>query len=51
MITCERLLDIDDHHTPAVERAARIARQASIPVTVDVDALLRTPVNDTLRDR
>jgi len=34
-----RLLHIDGHDTPAVERAARIARQASIPVTVDVDTV------------
>lgn len=38
-ITCARLLHIDGHDTPAVERAARIARQASIPVTVDVDTI------------
>jgi len=34
-----RLLHIDGHDTPAVERAARIARSASIPVTVDVDTV------------
>ncbi len=34
-----RLLHIDGHDTPAVEKAARIARSASIPVTVDVDTL------------
>jgi sulfofructose kinase len=38
-IRCARLLHIDGHDTPAVERAARIARQASIPVTVDVDTI------------
>ncbi len=38
-ITCARLLHIDAHDTPAVERAARIARQHSIPVTVDVDTV------------
>ena len=38
-ITCGRLLHIDGHDTPAIERAARIARDASIPVTVDVDTL------------
>lgn len=38
-ITCARLLHIDAHDTPAVERAARIARQHSIPVTVDVDTI------------
>jgi sugar/nucleoside kinase (ribokinase family) len=39
LITCARLLHIDGHDTPAVERAARIARQAGIPVTVDVDTI------------
>jgi sulfofructose kinase len=39
MITAGRLLHIDGHDTPAVERAARIARQAGMPVTVDVDTL------------
>ncbi len=38
-ITCARLLHIDAHDTPAVESAARIARQHSIPVTVDVDTI------------
>ena len=38
-ITCARLLHIDGHDTPAVERAARIAREHGIPVTVDVDTL------------
>ncbi|MGH9720869.1 MAG: carbohydrate kinase family protein, partial [Bryobacteraceae bacterium] len=38
-ITCARLLHIDGHDTPAVEHAARIARQAGIPVTVDVDTI------------
>jgi sulfofructose kinase len=38
-ITCARLLHIDGHDTPAVEHAARIAREASIPVTVDVDTI------------
>jgi sulfofructose kinase len=32
-----RLLHIDGHDTPAVERAAVLARQHGIPVTVDVD--------------
>jgi sugar/nucleoside kinase (ribokinase family) len=41
MITGARLLHIDGHDTPAVEAAARIAREASIPVTVDVDTLYR----------
>lgn len=39
LITCARLLHIDGHDTPAVERAARFARQAGIPVTVDVDTI------------
>jgi sulfofructose kinase len=39
MIQGARLLHIDGHDTAAVERAARFARQASIPVTVDVDTL------------
>ncbi len=38
-ITCARLLHIDGHDTPAVEHAARIARGANIPVTVDVDTI------------
>jgi sulfofructose kinase len=38
-ITCARLLHIDGHDTPAVEKAARIARQHGIPVTVDVDTI------------
>jgi sulfofructose kinase len=38
-ISCARLLHIDGHDTPAVERAASIARQSSIPVTVDVDTI------------
>ncbi len=38
-ITCARLLHIDGHDTPAVERAARIAREVRIPVTVDVDTI------------
>ena len=38
-ITCARLLHIDGHDTPAVEHAARIARGAGIPVTVDVDTI------------
>jgi len=38
-ITCARLLHIDGHDTPTVERAARIARQAGLPVTVDVDTV------------
>jgi sulfofructose kinase len=34
-----RLLHIDGHDTPAVARAAEIARQHHIPVTVDVDTI------------
>ena len=39
LITSARLLHIDGHDTPAVGRAARLARQASIPVTLDVDSI------------
>jgi len=38
-IECARLLHIDGHDTPAVARAASIARRAGIPVTVDVDTI------------
>lgn len=38
-ISCARLLHIDGHDTPAVERAARLARERAIPVTVDVDSV------------
>jgi sulfofructose kinase len=38
-ITCARLLHIDGHDTAAVEHAARIARGAGIPVSVDVDTI------------
>jgi sulfofructose kinase len=38
-ITCARLLHIDGHDTPAVSRAAEIARRHQIPVTVDVDTI------------
>ena len=34
-----RLLHIDGHDTPAVARAAEIARRHKIPVTVDVDTI------------
>jgi sulfofructose kinase len=34
-----RMLHIDGHDTPAVARAARIARDHGIPVTVDVDTI------------
>jgi sulfofructose kinase len=39
MITCAALLHIDGHDTPAVARAAAIAREYRIPVTVDVDTV------------
>ncbi len=38
-IACARLLHIDGHDTPAVARAAEIARRHQIPVTVDVDTI------------
>jgi len=38
-IASARLLHIDAHDTPAVTKAAEIARQYHIPVTVDVDTL------------
>jgi sulfofructose kinase len=38
-ITCARMLHIDGHDTPAVARAAAIARAHGIPVTVDVDTI------------
>ncbi len=38
-IACGRMLHIDAHDTPAVERAARIAREAGIPVSIDVDSI------------
>jgi sulfofructose kinase len=41
MITCARLLHIDGHDTASVARAARIARQHGIPVTVDVDTIYK----------
>ncbi|MEJ7606806.1 MAG: PfkB family carbohydrate kinase [Bryobacteraceae bacterium] len=39
MIVNSRLLHIDGHDTPAVGRAAEIARANGIPVTVDVDTI------------
>lgn len=36
-----RVLHIDGHDTAAVERAARIAHEHGIPVTVDVDTIYR----------
>jgi sulfofructose kinase len=38
-IACARLLHIDGHDTAAVARAAGIAHQHGIPVTVDVDTI------------
>jgi sulfofructose kinase len=38
-ITCARMLHIDGHDTPAVARAAEIARKHDIPVTIDVDTI------------
>jgi len=38
-ITNARMLHIDAHDTPAVARAAEIAHQHRIPVTVDVDTI------------
>jgi sulfofructose kinase len=37
-ITCARLLHIDGSDTPAVARAAQIARDNQIPVTLDIDS-------------
>jgi sulfofructose kinase len=39
MIQGSRMLHIDGHDTPAVERAAQIAREHQIPVSVDVDTI------------
>ncbi len=38
-IGCARMLHIDGHDTPAVEKAARVARELGIPVSVDVDTI------------
>ncbi len=38
-IACARMLHIDGHDTPAVEKAARLARELHIPVSVDVDTI------------
>ena len=38
-IACARLLHIDGHDTPAVAKAAEIARAHQIPVTLDVDTI------------
>lgn len=39
MIASSRLLHIDGHDTPAVAKAASLARKHRIPVTVDVDTV------------
>jgi sulfofructose kinase len=39
MILAARLLHIDGHDTPAVAKAAKIAHEAGMPVTVDVDTV------------
>ncbi len=41
MIVNARLLHIDGHDTPAMEKAARIAREHGIPVTVDIDTIYK----------
>ena len=38
-IACARMLHIDGHDTPAVEKAAILARGRGIPVTCDVDTI------------
>ncbi len=38
-IASSRMLHIDGHDTPAVARAAEIARQHQIPVTIDIDTV------------
>lgn len=38
-IACARMLHVDGHDTPAVEKAAKLARSRGIPVTVDVDSI------------
>jgi sulfofructose kinase len=38
-ITAARLLHVDGHDTPAVAKAAEIARRHGIPVTLDVDTI------------
>ena len=38
-ITCARMLHIDGHDTPAVAKAARLARENGIQVSVDVDTI------------
>ena len=38
-IACARILLIDGHDTPAVEKVAKIARRHGVPVVVDVDTV------------
>jgi sulfofructose kinase len=38
-IACARMLHVDGHDTPAIEKAARLARSQGIPVTCDVDTI------------
>src|ERR1700733_111619 len=38
-IGCARMLHIDGHDTAAVEQAAKVARECSVPVSVDVDTI------------
>ncbi|MBZ5603205.1 MAG: ribokinase [Acidobacteriia bacterium] len=38
-IAGSRMLHIDGHDTPAVEKAAKIARELNIPVSLDVDTI------------
>ena len=38
-IACAQMLHIDGHDTPAVEKAARVARDNNIPVSCDVDTI------------
>jgi sulfofructose kinase len=38
-IGCAKMLHIDGHDTPAVEKAASVARELGIPVSVDVDTI------------
>ncbi len=38
-IACARMLHIDGHDTPAVAKAARLAREHGVPVSVDVDTI------------
>jgi sugar/nucleoside kinase (ribokinase family) len=38
-IACARMLHIDGHDTPAMEKAARVAHEHGIPVSCDVDTI------------